>query len=98
MLIYCLDWFVTLPPTIRLTTDKLGVAIGPLVYGWMFVAHQVGASAGAEGGGLTRTLDGTYAPAFALSGILSIVAGFCPSTEIEKGSGANTVPSTSPAA
>ena len=58
------------------------------------VAHQVGA----EGGGLTRTLDGTYAPAFALSGILSIVAGFCPSTEIEKGSGANTVPSTSPAA
>ena len=35
MLIYCLDWFVTLPPTIRLTTDKLGVAIGPLVYGWM---------------------------------------------------------------
>ena len=25
---------------------------------------------------VTRTLDGTYAPAFALSGILCIVAGF----------------------
>ena len=98
---YGLDWFATLPPTIRLTTDKFGVAIGPLVFGWMFVAHQVGASAAAFGAGLTRTLDGTYAPAFALSGILCIVAGFA-SLAIDgnrmKGSGANTVPSTSPAA
>jgi hypothetical protein len=42
----------------------------------MFLAHQVGASAAAFGAGVTRTLDGTYAPAFALSGVLCIVAGF----------------------
>jgi len=72
---YGLDWFATLPPTIRLTTDKFGAAIGPLVFGWMFVGHQVGAAAAAFGAGVTRTLEGTYAPAFALSGLLCIVAG-----------------------
>lgn len=73
---YGLDWFATLPPTIRLTTDRFGAGVGPLVFGWMFVAHQIGASVAAFGAGLTRTLDGTYAPAFALSGILCIAAGF----------------------
>jgi sugar phosphate permease len=72
---YGLDWFATLPPTVRLTTDKFGTTIGPLIFGWMFVAHQVGASLAAFGAGLTRTIDGTYAPAFALSGLLCIVAG-----------------------
>jgi MFS family permease len=97
---YGLDWFATLPPTIRLTTDRFGAALGPMVFGWMFVAHQVGASAAAFGAGLTRTLDGTYAPAFALSGILCIVAGFA-SLAIDgnrkKDSGVNTVLSGSPA-
>ncbi len=62
------------PPS-RLTTDRFGTTIGPLVSGWMFVAHQLGASIAAYGAGLTRTLDGTYAPAFMLSGLLCIVAG-----------------------
>jgi hypothetical protein len=97
---YGLDWFATLPPTIRLTTDRFGAALGPMVFGWMFVAHQVGASAAAFGAGLTRTLDGTYAPAFALSGILCIVAGFA-SLAIDgnrkKDSGVNAVLSGSPA-
>jgi predicted MFS family arabinose efflux permease len=73
---YGLDWFATLPPTIRLTTAKFGLSSGPLVFGWMFVAHQVGAAIAAYGAGVTRTLEGTYAPAFALSGFLCIVAGF----------------------
>jgi MFS family permease len=73
---YGLDWFATLPPTIRLTTSKFGLSEGPLVFGWMFVAHQVGAAVAAWGAGITRTLDGTYAPAFAVSGFMCIVAGF----------------------
>lgn len=72
---YGLDWFATLPPTIRLTTSKFGLSSGPLVFGWMFVAHQIGAAIAAYGAGVTRTLEGTYAPAFALSGLLCIVAG-----------------------
>ncbi|MGY4225030.1 putative MFS family arabinose efflux permease [Bradyrhizobium sp. USDA 4503] len=72
---YGLDWFATLPPTIRLTTSNFGLSSGPLVFGWMFVAHQIGAAIAAYGAGVTRTLEGTYAPAFALSGVLCIVAG-----------------------
>lgn len=73
---YGLDWFATLPPTISLTTDRFGAALGPLVFGWMFVAHQIGASIAAYGAGLRRTLDATYAPTFALSSILCVAAGF----------------------
>lgn len=97
---YGLDWFATLPPTIRLTTDRFGATSAPLVFGWMFVAHQLGASIAAYGAGLTRTLDGTYAPAFALSGLLCIVAGFA-SLAIDgkrKNDSGKTVLATQPAA
>ncbi len=72
---YGLDWFATLPPTIRLTTSSFGRVQGPLVFGWMFVLHQVGAAAAAYGAGLTRTVEGTYVPAFMASGALCVVAG-----------------------
>jgi sugar phosphate permease len=72
---YGLDWFATLPPTIRLTTTTFGRTLAPLVFGWMFVAHQIGAALAAYGAGLTRTVEGTYAPAFVTSGVLCFVAG-----------------------
>jgi sugar phosphate permease len=72
---YGLDWFATLPPTVRLTSDSFGASKAPLVFGWMFVAHQIGASVAAYGAGVTRTLEGTYAPAFAISGSLCVIAG-----------------------
>jgi hypothetical protein len=49
--------------------------MGPLVFGWMFVAHQIGAATAAYGAGQTRTIEGTYVPAFLTSGLLCIVAG-----------------------
>ena len=72
---YGLDWFATLPPVIRLTTAHFGRAMAPLVFGWMFVAHQIGAALAAYGAGWTRTLNGTYAPAFVVSGMLCVLAG-----------------------
>ncbi|MDX8470279.1 MFS transporter [Mesorhizobium sp. VK23B] len=72
---YGLDWFATLPPTIRMTTATFGKTLGPLVFGWMFVAHQLGAAVATFAAGLTRTVEGTYAPAFVVSGLLCVVAG-----------------------
>jgi sugar phosphate permease len=46
-----------------------------LVFGWIFVAHQIGGALAAFGAGWTRTLDGTYAPAFTVSGLLCVAAG-----------------------
>jgi MFS family permease len=69
---YGLDWFATLPPIIRLTTSTFGRTQEPLVFGWMFVAHQFGAAVAAFGAGLTRTVEGTYVPAFLTSDVLCV--------------------------
>jgi MFS family permease len=92
---YGLDWFATLPPTIRLTTSSFGRVQGPVVFGWMFVLHQVGAAAAAYGAGLTRTVEGTYVPAFMASGVLCVVAGLL-CLLIGRASSAGKVSGTSP--
>jgi MFS family permease len=73
---YGLDWLATLPPTVKLATSIFGRTGGPLVFGWIFVAHQLGAALAAFAAGLTRTLEGSYMPAFIVSGAFCILAGF----------------------
>jgi hypothetical protein len=43
----------------------------------MFVLHQVGAAVAAYGAGFTRTIEGTYAPAFVTSGVPASSPGCC---------------------
>lgn len=73
---YGLDWIATVPPTVRLTTQAFGVEDGPIVYGWVAAAHQLGAGAIAFGAGAIRTNAGSYSPAFQISGLLCIAAAF----------------------
>jgi MFS family permease len=57
-----------------LTTNGLiGNAEGPIVYGWVQVAHQIGAATAAFGAGYAREWTGTYDPAFVITGILALV-------------------------
>ena len=37
----------TVPPTVRLITDNFGRKDGPILFGWVFVGHQLGASTAA---------------------------------------------------
>ena len=71
---YGLDWIATVPPTLKLTTNRFGRARAPMMFGWMFTGHQVGASAIALLAGIIRTDAGSYDSAFVLSGILCMVA------------------------
>jgi MFS family permease len=71
---YGLDWIATVPPTVRLTADRFGPERANVVFGWVFAGHQLGAATAAYGAGLTRTLSGSYLPAFMVSGLLCIVA------------------------
>jgi MFS family permease len=71
---YGLDWIATVPPTVRLTADRFGPERANIVFGWIFAGHQLGAAAAAYGAGLTRTVTGSYLPAFMVSGLLCIVA------------------------
>jgi sugar phosphate permease len=58
-------------PATTTPTGPVAAAFGAL----RIVAHQVGAAVAAYGTGLTRTVEGTYAPTFLTSGMLSVVAG-----------------------
>jgi MFS family permease len=71
---YGLDWIATVPPTLKLATNAFGRARAPIMFGWIFTGHQLGASLIAFVAGLIRTQSGSYDTAFILSGFLCIIA------------------------
>jgi sugar phosphate permease len=71
---YGLDWFATVSPTVRLITNTFGREKAGIVYGWIFVAHQLGGASAAFFGGLFRVNLGSYMEAFILSGLLCFLA------------------------
>jgi sugar phosphate permease len=71
---YGLDWIATVPPTVRMTGQEFGREKGPVVFGWIFLAHQLGSATAAFGAGVSRDELLTYLPAFALAGVACLVA------------------------
>jgi sugar phosphate permease len=70
ILFYGLDWVATVPPTVALCR-RYFPATAPIVFGWVFAAHQLGASLAAGGAGWIRDREGSYDLAFYLA------AGLC---------------------
>ncbi|MBX9922166.1 MAG: MFS transporter, partial [Mycolicibacterium frederiksbergense] len=70
IIFYGLDWVATVPPTIVLCREFFG-SRSPIVFGWVFASHQLGAAIAAAGAGWIRDLQGTYDLAFYLA------AGLC---------------------
>jgi MFS family permease len=71
---YGLDWIATVPPTVKLATQHFGERDAPIVFGWVFVGHQLGAATAAYGAGLIRTITGSYSPAFLIAGVFGVLA------------------------
>ncbi len=71
---YGLDWIATVPPTLKLTVQAVGPVDGPIVFGWIFTAHQLGAGAGALIAGIVRTEVDSYTPAWLGAGVICLVA------------------------
>ena len=71
---YGLDWIATVPPTVKLSTKAFGRDTGPLVFGWIFATHQLGAATAALLGGLSRDALSSYLPAFYGAGIACVMA------------------------
>lgn len=71
---YGLDWIATVPPTVKLTADAFGPQRAPLVFGWIFAAHQLGAGFAAFTAGMIRTELGSYQLAFLGAGALCLLA------------------------
>jgi predicted MFS family arabinose efflux permease len=71
---YGLDWIATVPPTVKLAANTFGREKAGLMFGWIFVGHQMGAATAAFGAGFTRTEFATYLPAFYAAGAACLVA------------------------
>ncbi|MBJ7602883.1 MAG: MFS transporter [Candidatus Dormibacteraeota bacterium] len=71
---YGLDWVATVPPTVQLARRVFGPRDMPVVYGWIFASHQLGAASAAFAAGAVRTFFGDYQLAFMSSGLLCLVA------------------------
>jgi MFS family permease len=77
IIFYGLDWVATVPPTIVLCRNYFGTR-SPVVFGWVFASHQLGAAVAAAGAGWLRDLQGTYDLAFYLAaGLCAVAAILC---------------------
>jgi predicted MFS family arabinose efflux permease len=71
---YGLDWIATVPPTVKLASQEFGKEKAGMTFGWIVVAHQIGASAAAYGAGLMRDWLGTYTLPFLAAGFVCLFA------------------------
>ncbi|WP_059047212.1 MFS transporter [Paenibacillus rubinfantis] len=71
---YGLDWIATVPPTAKLASETFGKEKSGMIFGWVVVAHQIGASTAAYGAGVLRDWLGSYSQAFVIAGFVCFVA------------------------
>jgi predicted MFS family arabinose efflux permease len=73
---YGLDWIATVPPTLALANRSFGSKRAPVIFGWVFASHQIGAATAAFLAGLSRSVSGSYLDAFVSAGFVGIAAAF----------------------
>ncbi|MCX7175380.1 MAG: MFS transporter [Proteobacteria bacterium] len=71
---YGLDWLATVPPTLRIATDIFGKRDAAVIFGWIFVGHQLGAGFAAFGSGAVRSIVGNYTSSFLAAGMMCALA------------------------
>jgi sugar phosphate permease len=71
-IIYGLDWFASVPPTIVLTADSFGRKTLGSIYGWIFLSHQLGGAVAAITAGFVYEWFGDYQAAFLGGGVLAL--------------------------
>ena len=71
---YGIDWLTTGAPNVRALVEALGREDAPIAYGWIGVAHALGAGTIALATGVIRTTTGTYFAAFTFSATLCLIA------------------------
>ena len=74
VIFYGLDWIATVPPTVELCRRYFGLTNSPVVYGWVFAAHMIGAAIAAAFAGLVRDIQGDYYIAWITAAALCLVA------------------------
>ncbi|WP_354256734.1 MFS transporter [Agrococcus sp. UYP10] len=71
---YGLDWVATVPPTMALCREHFGER-APVIFGWVFASHQIGAAIASVLVGVVRDAMGHYTVAwFAAAGLCVVAA------------------------
>ncbi len=73
-IVFGLNYISTVPPTSMLTADLFGRRSVGMLFGWIFLAHQIGAGLASYIGGAVYDRTGTYDWAFISAGLLGILA------------------------
>ncbi len=73
VIFYGLDWVATVPPTLALCREVFGPS-APMVFGWIFASHQLGAAFAALVAGLVRDALGSYDAAWFGGAVLCVLA------------------------
>jgi predicted MFS family arabinose efflux permease len=71
---YGLDWIATVPPTVKISSNVFGKEKAGMIFGWIVVAHQIGASVAAYGAGVIRDWLGSYSVPFIAAGFVCFFA------------------------
>ena len=69
-----LDYIATVPPTVKIAVQAFGRERAPVVFGWIFAGHQLGAAVMAAAAGVSRDVLSTYLPAFFIAGAICVIA------------------------
>ena len=69
--LFGLDYIATVPPTVALVADVFGRQNVGTVFGWVFLAHQMGAALAAWLGGMARDALGDYQLVFLAAGLVA---------------------------
>ena len=72
VIFYGLDWVATVPPTLALTREAFGTS-APVVFGWVFASHQLGAACAALAAGVVRDALGSYDAAWYGGAVLCVI-------------------------
>ena len=72
VIFYGLDWVATVPPTLALAREAFGPK-APVVFGWIFASHQLGAACAALAAGIVRDALGSYDAAWIGGAVLCAV-------------------------
>lgn len=73
-IIFGLSWNATVSPTIHLISQFFGIEKSGVLFGWIFVMHQVGGAEMAYMSGMMHDLTQTYVMAFVMAGVMCVVA------------------------
>lgn len=72
--VYGIDWYATGPATTAIAADTFGRQAVARIFGWIFLAHQLGATFAGYGAGVVYDLFGEYQYAFLAGATMAILA------------------------